>query len=145
VVAFELAADTAPGTYVYLYTVESRQTTSTAQALIVLTVTEAPAPDRPAIRDTTVTAADRGRLAAGGIDVLSGRVSWPTGDVAGLAATLELAPGAPAGFSVREGTSRIEGELPSQGAVVPFQVSGTDRAGEDFTTYGFLRIPAFED
>ncbi len=145
VVAFELAPDTAPGTYVYLYTVESRQTTSTAQALIVLTVTEAPAPDRPAIRDTTVTAADRGRLTAGGIDVLTGKVSWPTGDVAALAATLELAPGAPAGFSVREGTSRIQGELPSQGAVIPFQVSGTDRTGEAFTTYGFLRIPAFDD
>lgn len=145
VVAFELTADTLPGTYTYLYTVESRQTTSTAQALIVLTVTEASAPDRPTIRDTVVTAADRARVRGGGIDVLTGRVSWATGDVAALTSTLELAPGAPAGFSVRPGTSRIQGPLPEAGAIVPFQVSGTDRTGEAFTTYGFLRIPAFDD
>jgi len=145
VVAFELAPDTRPGVYTYLYTVESRQTTSTAQALIVLTVTESRSPDRPTIRDTRVSAADRDRVSGGGIDVLTGRVSWATGDVAALAETLELAPGAPEGFSVRPGTSRIQGPLPEDGAIVPFQVSGTDSAGEPFTTYAFLRIPAFDD
>src|SRR5690606_31395764 len=130
---------------IYLYTVESRQTTSTAQALIVLTVTESESPDRPSIRDTTVTAVDRDRVSGGGIDVLAGKVSWATGDTTQLASTLALAPGAPAGFSVRAGTTRIQGTLPVDGAMVPFQVSGTDSTGAQFTTYGFLRIPAFDD
>ncbi len=149
-VHFRITAATLPGTYLYLYTVESLRTLSTSQGLIVITVSPGDAPDVPTIDDTVVTAQDRDQVVNGGIDVLSGKVTWPTGGDAqslqALSATLELAPGAPAGFSVRSGTGRITGpRLPDGGAIVPFDVRGKDAAGKDFVAYGLLRIPAIDD
>ncbi len=145
-VRFQVTDTTQPGTYRYLYTAESLVSRSTAQGLIVLTVAAAGgaggSPDIPTIADTVVTAADRDQVTNGGIDVLAGKVTWPTGDASTLTSTLALAQGAPAGFSVVGGAGRIiASTLPADGAVVPFQVTGKDASGAPFTAYGLLRIP----
>jgi hypothetical protein len=128
------------GTQSYIYTVRSNASTSTSQGLIVVTVTDSPATDSPAVTDTVVTAKDRNQLATG-IDVITGKVQWTTGNVGDL--TLALWGDQAANYTVR-GTD-ISGKLPSAGALVPFSVSGEDSAGSKVVSYGFLRIPAFDD
>lgn len=127
------------GSHSYVYTVQSSTTFSTAQGLIVVGVSTMPAPDHPVVDDTVVTAQTRHELASG-IDVVTGKVQWPTGDVGSLALSLW---GSSPGFTV-EGR-RISGAVPSGGAVVPFTLSGTDASGAEVTSHGFLRIPAFDD
>lgn len=143
-VGFTITSETAPGTYTYLYTAESLATRSTAQGVIVVTVSEGAEPDRPTIDDTVVDIRTRSFLETGGIDVLTGRVVWPTGDPSVLAPTLAIAPGAPEGFTAHP-DGRISGRMPESGAIVPFSVTGTDLAGAGFTTYGLLRIPPLDD
>jgi len=144
VVGFEVTDQTPPGTYYYLYTAESLKTRSTAEGVIAITVSPGDSPNQPVIEDTVVNAETRGQVEAGGIDVLAGKVVWPTGDASGLRIA-GLAPGAPAGFSF-DG-SRIRGRAPAEGAIVPFRVEyGTDPAtGEPESAWGLLRIPAFDD
>lgn len=129
------------GTHSYVYSVQSSVSTSTADGLIVVNVSDVAAPDFPVVADTVVTARTRLELASGGIDVVTGKVQWPSGDVASL--KLDLWAGAPAGFSVSGST--IKGPLPASGALVPFSLTGEDSAGGTIVSYGFLRIPAFDD
>ena len=136
-----LAPGSVLGTHSYVYTVQSSKSTSTAEGLIVVNVSDSAAPDYPVITDTVVTARTRLELATTGLDVVTGKVQWPSGDLASL--KLELWPGAPAGFAV-SGT-RITGAVPSGGALVPFSLTGEDSAGNPLTSYGFLRVPAFDD
>jgi len=135
-----LHAGDVEGTHSFIYTVQSRASFSTAQGLIVLGVSDDPAPDGMRIADTTVTAQNRHDLETG-IDVVSGKVQWPTGDVTAL--TLELWGKNAENFTVN-GWS-ISGALPLERTVVPFSVTGTDASGSRVTSYGFLRIPAFDD
>lgn len=133
------AGDTA-GTNSYFYTVKSKRTGSTAQGLIVVTVAEGSVADQPSVADTVLTARDRDELADRGIDVVTDRVSWPSGDVSSL--TLSLW-GAHPGFTVQG--DRIVGPAPKEGALVPFQLSAAATGGRDVVAYGFLQIPAFDD
>ena len=135
-----LRAGDVPGTHSYVYTVQSSATFSTAEGLIVIGVSDAPAPDHPVVTDTIVTAQSRHELASG-IDVVTGKVEWPTGDVASL--ELSLWGDATSGFTVTG--RRIAGTAPAAGAIVPFALTGTDAAGAEVVSYGFLRIPAFDD
>lgn len=132
------AGDTA-GTNSYFYTVKSKRTGSTAQGLIVVTVTDGAVTDQPSVADTVLTARDRDDLADRGIDVVTDRVSWPSGDASSL--TLSLW-GTQPGYTVQG--NRIVGTAPEDGALVPFQLSGKS-GGRDVVAYGFLRIPAFDD
>lgn len=125
------------GTNSYIYTVRSTRTGSTAQGLIVLSVNEEDTEDPPRVQDTVVTARDRATLAESGIDVVTDRVRWASGDVDAL--TLSLWGEQP-GFTV-EG-NRIIGDAPAAGAVIPFQLTA---AGREVVGYGFLHIPSFED
>ncbi|MGN6274110.1 MAG: Ig-like domain-containing protein [Protaetiibacter sp.] len=127
------------GTHSYVYTVQSSATFSTAEGLIVVGVSDTPAPDQPVVADTIVTAQTRHDLASG-IDVVTGRVQWATGDVGALELSLW---GETPGFVV-DGR-RISGQVPTDGAIVPFALTGTDAAGNAVTSYGFLRVPAFDD
>lgn len=131
------------GTNSYRYTVASERTSSTAEGLVVVNVTEAAAPDAPVVSDTVVTARSRLELAERGIDVVAGRVVWASGDVGAL--KLELWGDAPAaaGFSV-DG-HRITGPLPEAGALVPFRLSGENSAGGKVEAFGFLIVPATDD
>lgn len=133
------AGDTA-GTNSYFYTVKSARSSSTSQGLIVVTVTDGAVTDQPSVADTVLTARDREEIAERGIDVVTDRVSWPSGDVGSL--TLSLWGDQP-GFSVQG--DRIVGQAPEEGALVPFQLTGTAPSGRDVVGHGFLRIPAFDD
>jgi len=135
-----LRAGDVEGTASFIYTVESDSTFSTAQGLIVLSVSDDPAPDGMVISDTVLTAQNRRDLLTG-VDVLTGKVSWPTGD----AASLTLSLWGDAAERYRVNGSSIIGDLPEEGDVVPFAVTGADASGADVTSYGFLRIPAFND
>ena len=128
------------GPHSYTYTVQSDASFSTAEGLIVIGVSDAPAPESLTVTDTVVTAKSRSDL-AGGIDVVTGKVQWPTGDPSTL--KLALWGNDTQGFTV-SGRS-ISGPLPQQRAVVPFSLTGQDSNGKQVTTYGFLRVPAFDE
>lgn len=133
------AGDTA-GTNSYFYTVKSKRTSSTAQGLIVVTVTDGAVKDQPSVADTVLTARDRDDLADRGIDVVTDRVTWPSGDASALKLSLW---GDQPGYTVQG--NRIVGAAPKEGALVPFQLKGKAAGGRDVVGYGFLRIPAFDD
>lgn len=133
------AGDTA-GTNSYFYTVRSERTSSTAQGLIVVTVTDESIADQPSVADTVLTARDRDDLADAGVDVVTDRVSWPSGDTSSLKLALW---GDQQGYTVQG--NRIVGEAPKEGALVPFQLTGSAAGGRNVVAYGFLRIPAFDD
>lgn len=135
-----LSAGDTEGTNSYIYTVRSTRTQSTSQGLIVVTVTEDAVTDQPTVADTVLTARTRGELADGGLDVVTDRVQWTSGDAGSL--TLRLWGDRP-GFRV-DG-KRIIGEAPTEGALIPFQLTGVAEGGRDVVAYGFLRIPPFDD
>ncbi|KQQ92854.1 hypothetical protein ASF62_13700 [Leifsonia sp. Leaf325] len=137
-----LNAGDVTGTNSYVYTVRSDASSSTAQGLIVVAVSDEVGADNPIVSDTVLTARTRGDLSTSGVDVLSGKVAWSSGDVAGLKLRL-WGDRAQSRYDV-DGW-RITGSLPAKGDLVPFQVSATDAAGQDVVSYGFLRIPAFDN
>jgi len=128
------------GPHSYRYTVQSSASSATADGLIVIDVSNSPAPESLTVSDTVVTVQSRGELASG-IDVVTGKVQWPTGDPSKL--DLKLWGDASAGFTASGWT--IIGELPKERTVVPFSLTGTDANGKPITTYGFLRIPSFDE
>ncbi len=128
------------GVQSYIYTVRSSATSSTAQGLIVVTVTAEAATDIPVVTDTVVGTRDRAELATG-IDVVAGKTVWSSGSTADL--TLSIWGPAASSYTVKG--HRISGPLPRDGALVPFSLSGTDQTGRKSVGYGFLRIPAFDD
>lgn len=135
-----LLAGDALGVHSYVYTALSETSFSTAEGLIVVGVTDAPSPDAPLVTDTVVTAQNRGQLAAG-LDVVSGKVQWASGDPA----TLEVAIWGAAASRYSVQGRRISGPLPADGDIVPFSVTGVGANGAEVVSYGFLRIPAFDD
>jgi len=127
-----------PGTSSYVYTVRN-QTGDTAMGLIVVKAVPMPVPDYPVVTDTTLTVETREAFPAG-VDVLSGKVAWNTGDPAGLTLTLW---GTHPGIEV-DG-ARIRGEIPERSLLIPFRVTGTSFDGTEVVSYGFLRVPGDQD
>ncbi|QEO13999.1 hypothetical protein FLP10_05850 [Agromyces intestinalis] len=134
-----LRAGDVVGTNSYLYTARASSTSSTAQGLIVLGVGESAAVDHPVVSDTVVTARNRADFERGGLDVVTGKVAWPNGDLQSL--EVELWGSAAARYDV-DGW-RVSGELPARGDLVPFRV--TSRDDDAIEAYGILRIPGFDD
>lgn len=135
-----LRAGDVQGVQSYVYTVASSATSSTAQGLIVVTVAADALADTPRVTDTVVTSALRAQLASG-IDVVAGKTVWSSGRASDL--TLAIWGEAAKRYTVKG--HRISGPAPSEGALVPFSVTGTDQTGSATVGYGFLRIPAFDD
>jgi hypothetical protein len=135
-----LKAGSVLGTQSFVYTAVSSLTSSTSQGLIVMTVAAVSSADRPQVADTVLTAENRNRLVAG-VDVVTGSVSWTSGDTSSL--SLALWGNGTAGYSVKGRT--IVGTAPLAGDLVPFSLSGEDAAGVAVVSFGFLRIPAFDD
>ena len=75
-----------PGTFVYLYTVRN-EAGSTAVSRIILKAVREPVADVPLVADTVLALDTREALPAG-VDVLTGKVSWASGDPAGLTLSL---------------------------------------------------------
>lgn len=128
------------GVHSYVYTVVAETSFSTAQGLIVVSVTDGPTPDAPVVTDTVVTAENRAELASG-LDVVSGKVQWASGEVEAL----ELSIWGPAASRYAVDGWAISGDLPAAGEIVPFALTGPAPGGGEVTSYGFLRIPAFDD
>jgi hypothetical protein len=137
-----LRAGTSPGTKVFVYQVASERTAyRSAYGYVVLDVVADPIPDAPQATDSYVSIADRAAFASSGIDVVSGNVTWLTGNVEDLQLSLVHAP---EGY-VAEGYD-IRGPLPAATTVVPFQLSTPPLEGEEpATTYGFLVVPGEND
>ena len=128
------------GVHSYVYTAVSQSTFSSAEGLIVVSVTDTPSPDAPVVTDTIVTAQNRSRLETG-LDVVTGQVQWASGDVAGL--DLAIWGDAASRYTVDGRT--ISGSAPARGEIVPFTLTGPGPIGAEVVAYGFLRIPAFDD
>lgn len=126
------------GTGSYVYTV-SNESGDVAQGLIIVKVVREPVPDVPFVRDTTLTAETLEQFPLG-VDVVTGQVSWATGDVGSLDLGLW---GKPEGIAV-DGW-RILGSIPDRSRIIPFSVTGASFSGTEVTSYGFLRVPGKED
>lgn len=123
-----------PGTFSYVYTVRNTGG-STAIGRIILKAVREPIADIPIIADTVLTQENRDTF-ADGVDVLSGKVAWGSGDASGLKLSLW---GAPEDLKV-SGTT-ISGPLPEDARLIPFQVDGLNFSDEAVTSYGFLTVP----
>jgi len=130
-----LTAGEEQGTMTFVYSV-TNPNGDIGLGLIVMKVVRASVPDYPIVADTLIATEQRSKLPAG-IDVVTGKVSWASGDVGGL--TLALW-GETHGLTV-SGWS-IRGDAPDTGFLVPFSLTGTNFNGVVVTTYGFLRLPA---
>ena len=126
------------GTYVYLYTVRN-DAGSTAVSRIILKAVREPVADVPIVTDTVLSLDTRESLPTG-VDVLTDKVSWASGDPAGLKLSLW---GSQPGLEAHGWT--ISGPVSDLGQIVPFQVTGLNFAGEQVTSYGFLRIPGLDE
>ncbi|TFD18719.1 Ig-like domain-containing protein [Cryobacterium sp. TMS1-13-1] len=124
-----------PGLLTFVYSVANANE-DVGQGLIVVKVVRASVPDFPIVIDTTVALDDRDSFPTG-IDVVTGKVSWNSGDVGGL--TLALWGDHP-GLTVSGW--KISGEVPDEGLLAPFSLTGLNFQGVEVTTYGFLRIPS---
>ena len=134
-----LVTITAPkeaGEYEFVYAVRDAYG-SQAQGLIVVRVTKNAVPDQPEVTDTYVTADERALLATRGIDVVSRKVTWLTGDIGQLKLSIV---GNAHGFRVSGKTSLI-GTPTAAATFVVFKLTGTDFAGQPAETYGILHIP----
>ncbi len=127
-----------PGTFAFLYTVETSGGSVGHGRIVVKTVRE-PVVDVPVIADT-ILAFDTREAFVTGVDVLSGKVAWASGDPAGL----DLEPWGDQADVTATGRT-LAGPLPATRRIVPFQATGTDFAGDPVTAYGFLRIPGEDD
>lgn len=124
------------GTVSYRYTVRSDKTRSTADGLIVVHTSEHVGAQAPSVSDTVLNVRDRSDLASKGVDVLTGKARWATGDVSKL--KLSLWGESTGDYRVKG--SRILGQYRSGGDTVIFKLSGTDASGKQVATYGLLVV-----
>ncbi|TBN57859.1 hypothetical protein EYE40_10910 [Glaciihabitans arcticus] len=133
-----LNAGTELGTKTFIYTVVN-STGDTGIGLIVLKVVPQAVPDRPQIADTYVTLDQRAGF-ADGIDVVTGKVSWLSGELK----KLKLSFYGDQGDLEIDGW-KISGALPEKSAVIPFKLEGDNFFGEKVASYGYLHIPGRDD
>lgn len=122
------------GTFSYFYDVRN-EFGDVSRGTIVLRVVRSAVNSAPIVADTILTAETRASFAQG-VDVVSGKVRWSGGAVAGLALRLW---GEQPGVTASGGL--IRGELPERRLVIPFELIGEDFAGNEVTAYGFLVVP----
>lgn len=138
----EVTGDDEVGTVSYRYTVQSSQTRSTSDGLIVVQTSNRVGAQAPTVEDTVLTVGDRGELANRGVDVLTDKVRWSGGDPSSL--KLSLWGSAAERYEIAS-DSRIRGKYRADGDLVPFQLTGKDSLGNDVKTYGFLVIPPLDE
>ena len=133
-----LTAGEVLGTRSFFYTV-TNSTGDSGIGLIVMKVVRESVPDHPRVSDTYLTIEDRSSFSSG-IDVVTGKVSWNSGDISDLELSLW---GSDSGYSSKGW--KISGSLPEKSAVIPFKLTGTNVLGTEVSTFGFLRIPGKND
>lgn len=130
-----LTAGEEPGLMTFVYEVANAQG-DVGVGLIVMRVVRSSVPDHPVVSDTLVTLENRAAF-ADGLDVVTDKVSWASGDVKDLKLSLW---GDTHGASVSGW--KIRGPVPDEGMLLVFAVTGPNFAGVEVTSYGFVRIPA---
>lgn len=130
-----------PGVSRYTYTVRSSVSTGTADGIIAVHASARVGAVAPQIRDTVLTAGQRDELRTPGIDVLTGHVTWPGGELS----QLQLSVWGAAAERYTATGSRISGTYPDTGDTVPFVVRGVDASGSAIESYGFLFLPALDE
>ena len=129
-----VTAGTEPGLLTFVYSVANANG-DIGQGLIVVKVVRASVPDYPVVIDTTLALDERDAF-PNGVNVVTDRVSWNSGNVSDLTLTLW---GAHPGLEVTGW--KISGNVPDSGLLAPFALTGPNFQGVEVTTYGFLRIP----
>ncbi|TFB75951.1 hypothetical protein E3O06_04775 [Cryobacterium glaciale] len=124
-----------PGLLTFVYSVTNAND-DVAQGLIVVKIVRTSVPDYPVVIDTTLALDERDAF-PDGVDVVTDKVSWNSGDVSDLTLTLW---GSHPGLEVSGW--KISGDVPDEGLLAPFALTGPNFQGVEVTTYGFLRIPA---
>ncbi len=144
-----ISAGEVVGTMSYRYDVAS-SSGNTGSGLIVVKVVREEVPNFPVVADTVLTAETREQFPLG-VDVVTGKASWPGGDASRL--TLSLWQGAgPVAGAATNGWS-ISGELPERSRIIPYVLTATAADGTPLetaegtviATYGFLRVPGAAD
>lgn len=130
------ATDT-PEILTYTYGVKN-VSGSQSTGFIVVRISSVVSTYVPEITDTYVTLDQLDKLSTG-IDVVSQKVSWSSGDVNALTLAIERGDG----FSVN-GNS-ISGPQSDSGAIVVFSLTGRDFAGTEVKGYGLLHVPSIND
>lgn len=136
-----ILSDATPGTVSYRYTVRSSESLSTADGLIVVQVSARVGQQAPTVRDTVLSARDRAELESGGVDVVTDRVSWATGDPS----TLKLSVWGSAAKRFTANGNHLSGKYRAEGDLVAFKLTGTDVTGVEATSFGFLVIPPLDE
>ncbi|NLB46157.1 MAG: hypothetical protein GX814_00095, partial [Microbacteriaceae bacterium] len=129
------------GTVSFTYTVRSTLTTSTADGLIVVQVSERVGLQAPVVTDTVLSVRDRADFSRVGVDVVTDRVRWAAGD----ASTLSLSLWGSAAERYRVSGNHILGTYQAEGDLVVFRLAGTDAMGADVETFGFLVVPPLDE
>ncbi len=132
------AAGTVLGNASFTYNVQNEDG-DTAIGLIVVKVIRDAVVSNPVVADTVLDLESRQKFPRG-IDVVSGKVSWLSGDVAELKLTLWGNP-----VDINAAGWSISGPLPDKTRVIPFKLSGIGFDGEERFSYGFLRVPGEDD
>ena len=130
-------AGTAPMTMRFIYTVKGASG-STSSGYINVKVTSDALKDAPDITDTYVTSAQLDDLVNGGIDVISNKVLWTSGDSSKLKLSLW---GDTAGFTISGGVKISAGSKPADPRIVIFKLTGTNFYGEEVFSYGLMHLP----
>ena len=131
-----IKSGTAPMTMTFVYTAQG-SSGSRNTGYITVRIREDAVDDAPDITDTFVTRAQRQEFETKGIDVVSKKVVWTSGDVNSL--TLSIwgdAQGYKADKTFVSGT-----KFPDEQKVVIFKLSGTNFYGKTVSSYGFLHLP----
>ena len=133
-----IAAGKVEGIMTFTYKAKS-SSGSESEGLITLKVSKDAINDAPDVTDTFVTLAQqRDLLTTSGIDVVSDKILWSSGDVNKL--TLSIWGGLD-GFKVLSNSSLTSAVIPENPGIVIFKVSGTNFYGKEVESYGFMHLP----
>ena len=127
-----------PGTMHFVYRAKG-STGSEAIGNITVKVTDSAVDDAPDITDTFVSQADQtNKLTTTGIDVISNKVLWASGDPSTL--TLSIWGGL-SGFKAISNSLITSATIPQDAGIVIFKLSGTNFYGKEVESYGFMHLP----
>jgi hypothetical protein len=132
-----IQAGTSPMTMRFIYTAQS-SSGSRSSGYITVKATNDAIDDAPDITDTFATRAQATEFVRDGLDVVSKKVIWTSGDVNKLTLSLWKEE---SGFKVAENTRITASDFPKTQKIVIFKLSGTNFAGKTVSSYGFLHLP----
>jgi hypothetical protein len=121
----------------FIYTAQSSSGSRSPGYLIVKSTDEA-INDAPDVTDTFATRAQATEFVSGGLDVVSKKVIWTSGDVGALKLSFW---GDATGYRIVDNLKVAGAEFPKNQKIVIFKLSGTNFAGKEVSSYGFLHLP----